>query len=214
MKKGVFITFEGPEGSGKSTHSKLLCAFLKRRRLNVLHLREPGATKLGELIRTILLKSKNIAIDSKAEAFLYIAARAQLVSEKIIPALESGRIVVCDRFADATLAYQGYGLGLDIKALDNINNFSVGNIKPDITFILDIEARLGLGRSKTAKGFIDRIEKRPVSFHCKVRNGYLALARKDKKRIMVFSAQKNSIHQIQALIQKAAKDAISRQYIR
>ena len=117
-KRGLFITFEGPEGSGKSTHSRLLCGFLKKRGCNVLHTREPGGVKISEKIRKILLDPKNKDMDTVCEMLLYMAARAQIVEKKILPALKKGKIVVCDRFIDATLAYQGYAGGLGLNLLE------------------------------------------------------------------------------------------------
>lgn len=211
--KGIFITFEGSEGSGKSTHSKLLCRFLRNQGNRVLHLREPGGTKLGELIRDILLNSKSVDISPEAEAFLYIAARTELVHKKIIPALKAGEIVVCDRFTDATIAYQGYGLEVDKNMLHRLNNFATENIKPDLTFVLDLKPKTGLMRSKKTKGFKDRIEKRPLSFHRKVRRGYLELARKNPKRIKIFSVQKEDKEKVGELVQRAALDVINKDKI-
>lgn len=210
--KGALITFEGPEGSGKSTHSKLLCRFLRSRGFKVLYLREPGGTKLGELVRDILLNSKKIKISPKAEAFLYIACRNELVLEKIKPALRAGKIIICDRFTDATIAYQGWGLGVDKALLYKLNSFATEGIKPLLTFVLDVMPGTGLLRSKKAKGFKDRIEERPLSFHNKVRKGYLELARKNPRRIKVYSVQEQSKEQIQKLIRKEVMDALGRKY--
>ncbi len=202
MKKGILITFEGPEGSGKSTQSRMLYNFLKQKGYKVSHVREPGYTKLGEAIREILLSSKNINISQRAEAFLYVAARTELTFEKIMPALKNKKIVICDRFADATIVYQGYGLGLDKNILHKLNDFATYGITPDITYVLDVMPSLGLMRSKRTKGFRDRIEKRPLSFHRKVRNGYLDLARKNSRRIKVFSVKKHDKRNMQELIRK------------
>ena len=124
MKRGIFITFEGPEGSGKTTHSKLLCEFLRKKGFRVLHTREPGGVLISEKIRRILLDPKNKGMDVACEMLLYMAARAQIVKEKILPGLKQGKIVVCDRFTDATLAYQGYAGGMDLKVIDNITVFT------------------------------------------------------------------------------------------
>lgn len=203
MRKGILITFEGPEGSGKSTQSRMLYNFLRRKGYKVVHVREPGYTKLGEAIREILLNSKNINISPRAEAFLYVAARTELIFEKIIPALKNKKIVICDRFADATIVYQGYGLGLDKKVLYKLNDFATYCITPDITYVLDVVPSLGLMRSKKTKGFKDRIEKRPLSFHRKVREGYLDLARKNPKRIKILPVKKYDKQNMQELIRKA-----------
>lgn len=185
MRKGLFITFEGPEGSGKSTHSKLLCNFLRREGFKVLHAREPGGTVISEKIRGILLDPKNKNMDVVCEMLLYMAARAQIIRDKILPALKKGTTVVCDRFMDATLAYQGYAGGIDAKIIRDIGAIVTKGRLPDITFLLDIDAKSGLLRSGRYK---DRMEKKSLLFHKKVRRGYLAMARKEFKRIKVLSA--------------------------
>ena len=184
-KRGLFITFEGPEGSGKSTHSRLLCGFLKKQGLEILHTREPGGTVVSEKIRKVLLDPKNKGMDVVCELLLYMAARAQIVREKILPASKEGKIVVCDRFMDATLAYQGYAGGLDIKLIKSIGSLATDGLKPDITFILDIDAKKGLLRSTGNK---DRMEKKSLLYHKKVRKGYLNIAKKEPRRVKVVSA--------------------------
>ena len=184
-KRGLFITFEGPEGSGKSTHSRLLCEFLKKQGLKILHTREPGGTVVSEKIRKVLLDPKNKGMDVVCELLLYMAARAQIVREKILPALRKGKIVLCDRFMDATLAYQGYAGGLDIKLIKSIGSLVTDGLKPDITFILDIDAKKGLLRSTGSK---DRMEKKSLSYHKKVRKGYFNIAKKEPRRVKVVSA--------------------------
>jgi dTMP kinase len=184
-KRGVFITFEGPEGSGKTTHAKLLCEFLRKNGFRVLHTREPGGTLISEKIRKILLDPKNKGMDAGCEMLLYMAARAQIVEQKILPALEQGKIVICDRFTDATRAYQGYAGGIDLKVIENISGIVTKKLKPDITFLLDIDARLGLLRAGKSK---DRIERKSILYHNKVRNGYLSVARKEPKRIKLLSS--------------------------
>ncbi|MBU4346378.1 MAG: dTMP kinase [Candidatus Omnitrophica bacterium] len=188
MKKGIFITFEGSEGCGKSTQSRLLYGYLKRKGHSVIYLREPGGTKISEKIRKVLLDPDNKSMSAIAETFLYMAARAQVVSEVIRPALEKGRIVICDRFLDSTLAYQGYGLGIDIRSIKLMGDFVTGNIKPDLTIFLDLPVKKGLkvcGRVK------DRIEKRPLDYHMRVRRGYLRLAAFQPRRIKVIKLDKN-----------------------
>lgn len=185
MKRGIFITFEGPEGSGKTTHSKLLCDFLRRKGFKVLHTREPGGTSISEKIRGILLDPKNKGMDVACEMFLYMSARAQIVKEKILPALEERKIVVCDRFTDATLAYQGYAGGMDLGLINNIAGIVTKGLKPDVTFLLDIDARAGLLRAGRSK---DRMERKSIFYHNKVRNGYLSIAKKEPKRVKVLSS--------------------------
>jgi len=199
-KRGIFITFEGPEGSGKTTHSRLLCGFLRKKGYKVLHTREPGGVLISEKIRRILLDPKNKGMDVACEMLLYMAARAQIVKEKILPGLKQGKIVVCDRFTDATLAYQGYAGGMDLKVIDNIAGVVTKGLKPDITFLLDIEAGAGLLRAGRSK---DRMERKSILYHNEVRNGYLSIARKEPKRVRVLSST-GEINRTQEEIRKAA----------
>ena len=184
-RRGLFITFEGPEGSGKTTHSKLLVEFLRENGYKVLYTREPGGTSISEKIREILLNSENKDMDVVCEMLLYMAARAQIVSEKILPALKKGYIVICDRFIDATVAYQGYAGGLDVNIIKNIGRLVTKGAYPELTFLLDIDAKKGLSRAGRNK---DRIEKRSIAYHNKVRKGYLSIARKESRRVKVVTA--------------------------
>jgi len=207
LKKGLFITFEGSEGSGKSTQSKMLTGFLKREGFKAIHIWDPGSTGFGESVRKILLTPGGKFSD-RSEMLLYMAARAQLVEEKILPALKRKRIVICDRFADATVCYQGHGLGIDIKLINKLNKFVTKERMPDITFFLDANIKKGLRRSHKVKGFSDRIEQRSYDFYRKVRNGYLTQARKFSKRIKTISIEKNDKDQTQAIIRREVLDAI------
>lgn len=182
--KGKFITLEGSEGSGKSTQAALIVEYLKSKNLPVMLLREPGGVKIAEKIRELLLNVKNTAMGDECETFLYMAARAQLVKEILLPALEKGQIVICDRFLDSTIAYQGWGNGIDISAIESMGNFAVGGLKPDLTLLFDIDTKQGLSRTNAAK---DRIELRSLEYHNRVRQGYLDLAKKNPKRIKVIS---------------------------
>jgi dTMP kinase len=184
-RRGLFITFEGPEGSGKSTHSKLLCDFLRRKGFNVLHTREPGGTYVSEKIRRVLLDPRNKDMGVVCEMLLYMAARAQIMEQKILPALKKGKTVVCDRFVDATLVYQGYAGGLDPKIIRDIARLVTRRVLPRLTFLLDIDVKKGLLRSGKVK---DRIEKKSLTYHKKVRKGYLAIARKEPGRVKLVSA--------------------------
>lgn len=186
--KGIFITFEGSEGCGKSTQSKLLYRYLKRKGFDVIYLREPGSTKISEQVREILLDSRN-HISPVCETLLYMAARAQVVDEIIKPALRKGRIVICDRFLDSTIAYQGYGLGIDIDFIKSVGDFVTRGIKPDLTILLDLMVKKGLRNRKSMK---DRIEKRSFSYHLRVRRGYLRIAASGPKRINVVKVDKYS----------------------
>ena len=201
--KGKFITFEGPEGSGKSTHSRLLCRFLRQKGFKVLHTREPGGTIIGEKIRHILLDKSNKKMTDIGELLLYMAARSQIVEEKILPALKEGKVVVCDRFLDASLAYQGYGSGLDLKLIEYLGKISTNNLKVNLTILLDIETKKGLKRSSGK----DRLEVKPLNFHKRVRAGYLKLARKYPRRIKVVSATA-PINKTQQLIRKIVLDVL------
>jgi len=186
--KGKFITFEGSEGSGKSTQTKLLSDYLRSKGFSVVHVREPGSTIISEKIRRILLEPKNKKISYLSEMLLYMAARAQLVEDVIKPALKKGKIIICDRFLDATLAYQGYGGGININFIKTIGRQVTRGIKPDITFFLDLDVKEGLRRIGKTK---DRIERRSVAYHKRVKKGHLILAKKEPKRIKIIPVKKN-----------------------
>ena len=205
-KRGIFITFEGPEGSGKTTHSRLLCEFLRKKGYKVLHTREPGGTLISEKIRRILLDPKNKDMDVACEMFLYTAARAQIVKEKILPGLKQGKIVICDRFTDATLAYQGYAGGVDLKVINNIAAIATKGLKPDITFLLDIDSRAGLLRAGRSR---DRMERKSILYHNKVRKGYLSIAKKEPGRVKVVFATAD-IKDVQSSIRKATLMTMSK----
>jgi dTMP kinase len=184
--KGKFITFEGSEGCGKSTQSHLLASYLKGKGHKVLYLREPGGVKISEKIRTILLDPVNKGMSKECEMLLYMAARAQVVSEIIKPALDKGKIVICDRFLDSTVAYQGYGLGVDIKVIKQVGSFATTGIKPDLTFFLDLCVKKGL---KHRQHCLDRIEQRELSYHKRVRSGYLKIAFLEPGRVKVVKVE-------------------------
>ncbi|MDD4909469.1 MAG: dTMP kinase [Candidatus Omnitrophica bacterium] len=208
--KGIFVTFEGSEGSGKSTHSKMLCDYLRREGREVLFAREPGSTFVGEQIRKALLSVRNKSMSANCELMLYMAARAQIVDELIIPALKKGAAVVCDRFLDSTLAYQGYGLGMDLSAIRHMGKLVTRGIRPDITFFLDVEVNEGLRRAGSVK---DRIELRPLAFHRRVRAGYLKLAKAEPGRVKVIKVDHNK-EQTQEAIRKQIDDLIKKCHLR
>ncbi len=185
MKKGFFITFEGGEGCGKSTQAKLLYKFLKHKKYPVLLTYEPGATPVGEKIRSLLLGNNQGKISRETETLLYLACRAQHVSEIIAPALASGKIVLCDRFTDSTLAYQGFARGISMKPLKIIEQFSRNGLVPDLTILLDADPKKMFPRIKSKR---DRLESESVQFHEKVRRGYLALAKKEPRRLLKLDA--------------------------
>jgi len=185
--KGIFITFEGGEGCGKSTQARALYARLKRRRIPAVLIQEPGGTKLGQSIRDLLKHRIDTGISPEAELLLFNASRAQLVKEVIGPALKKGMVIVCDRFYDSTTAYQGYGRGLDLAAVKAVNDLGTGGLKPDLTVLLDIPPEHGLDR----KGHHteDRFEQETVRFHKRVRSGYLKLARMEPERWLVIDGR-------------------------
>ena len=188
MKKGLFITFEGTEGAGKSTQIKRVGAWLKRQGRRVLVLREPGGTRTGEAIRQVLLDNRNKAMSAETELLLYLAARAQIVREKILPALARGTAVICDRFEDSTLAYQGFGRGFSLKKIENVSRELVrGALEPDLTVVLDIDPSAGLKRG----GRHDRMEKQSLVFHRRVRAGFLKLAARKPRRYLVLDARES-----------------------
>jgi len=184
----TFITFEGIEGSGKTTQIRLLLAWLKERTPQVLLTREPGGTAIGEQIRTILLNPDNTAMTPEAEILLFSAARAQIVREVIRPRLEEGWIVICDRFADSTLAYQGFGHGLPLDDLRHITAFATGGLWPDLTIYLDLDVEIGLQRKAATPEEWNRMEAQAIDFHRRVREGYLHLAKQEPDRWLVLDA--------------------------
>lgn len=186
--KGYFITFEGPEKSGKSTQGKLLKKYLSKKGFNCLFVREPGSTTLGEKIRKILLDKRNDHISHLVEMLLYMAARSQLVKEVIKPALKNNKIVICDRFLDSTIVYQGYGLGIDINLIKKIGKIATEDLKPDITILLDLCDQESLFKKKHNK---DRIELRSKTYHRKVKKGYSLLSKLYPKRIKVVCVKKS-----------------------
>lgn len=206
MKRGgLFITFEGPEGCGKSTQSGLLFRYLKNKGFDCIYTREPGGTGLGERVRGVLLHSKGVDISDLAELFLFEAARAQIVREVIRPALSKNKIVVCDRFSDATFSYQGYGGGLSLKTIRALDAIATGSIKPDLTILLDIDTDTGLKRAR--KKGVDRMERKERAYHARVRAGYLALAGADRKRIKVIKVT-GGIETVQDAVRREADNVI------
>ncbi|MGQ9534168.1 MAG: dTMP kinase [bacterium] len=185
MKRGLFITFEGVEGSGKTTQAQALAEWFDKEGIPYVLVRDPGTTAVGEKIREILLDPKN-TIHPKCEVILFLAARSQLVYERILPALQENKIVISDRFFDSTYAYQIYGRGLPERLLTIFNRFASAGLKPDLTFLVDLDVANGQARGKC----IDRMEKQDHSYHKSVRAGYLKLARRAKKRIKVLDGKK------------------------
>jgi len=180
----LFLTLEGPEGAGKSTLGRELAGRLRQRGYEVLETREPGGTAVGTRIREIVLLDLALEIDPLTEFLLYSASRAQLVREVIRPALASGTVVLCDRYADSSLAYQGYGRGLNRRVLEDISYEATAGLRPNLTFLLDVDPAEGLKRA-SSKGGLDRLERADLSFHTRVRAGFLELAAAEPERIAV-----------------------------
>lgn len=205
---GVFITLEGPDGSGKSTILKLIGDFLKKEEINFIETREPGGTLIGEDIRDIILDNKNTNMSYEAEALLYAASRGQHVHEKILPALEEDKVVLCDRFILSSLAYQGVGRGLGIERVKAINDFALRGVYPDLILFFHIDPKVTLDR-KLGNAETDRLENLGNEFHEKVYRGYMDLLKMYPKNIKLIDASKSieevldqSIFEIKKLIDR------------
>ena len=181
MKKEILITLEGNEGCGKSTQIRLLYNFLKMKKKRVFLTREPGGTAISDSIRSVLLDNKNKKMSGVCETLLYMASRAQLVSEVIMPRLKRGEIILCDRWSDATIAYQGFGAGIDVKWIHSLADKATGGIKPSLSLFLDLPLEIGLQRAVSHKK-ADRMEEKNFLFHRRVRKGYEWIARREPKR--------------------------------
>ena len=213
MIAGKLITFEGIDGSGKSTQIQLLEAEFEKLGISYKTFREPGGTKLSEKIRTILLDKENIELYSNAESLLFAAARAQLTAEQIKPAITKGEFVICDRFTDSTIAYQGYGRGLNINNLELINTIATDGLIPDITFILDIDPQKATERLKTVNP--DRMEAAGIDFFKKIRQGYYQIMEQNKSRCIVINGekpQKDISKEIHHIIMKRFKKELTCSY--
>jgi len=182
---GLFITFEGGEGCGKSTQSRLLLKKLEQQNVPVVLTHEPGGTALGNELRKTLKRKQGSSISPQAELFLLAASRAQLVAEVIRPALKEGKVVICDRFTHSTMVYQGYGRGLDFTAIKMVNNMATRHLNPDLIILLDISPEQGLARKQSLK---DRFELEDLSFHRRVREGYVKMAAAEPDRWLVIDA--------------------------
>ena len=211
--RGKFITFEGPEGSGKTTQLLLLQKYLKENGVAVISTREPGGTETSEKLRNIILDSANLHISDRTELLLILSSRAQNTEEIILPALKEGKVVLCDRYSDSTLAYQSFGRGFDLDTVKEMCVFSSGGLKPDLTFLIDIDPALGLDRAKlsakikTARGDHDRMESQGLAFHRKVREGFLKLANAEPERFRVLDG-KEPIEKIHSEIVKLTTEIL------
>lgn len=191
MNKGKFIVFEGGEGSGKSTILEKIYSWIVEEKKECIKTREPGGIKISEQIREIILDPENIEMDGITEALLYAAARRQHLVEKVIPALEEGKIVLCDRFIDSSLAYQGFARGLGIEQIYKINQFAIGECMPNISILFDIEPEVGLERiSKNKNREINRLDLENIDFHNRVREGYNEVFETSKGRMIKVDASK------------------------
>lgn len=182
---GFFITLEGIDFCGKTTQARKLVSYLERKGYEVLLVREPGGDRIAERIRRILLSKKNSDMTGLTELLLYEAARSQLTQRVILPALKQGKAVVCDRYADSSLAYQGYGRGLSKKMVNHLNHIATFGLSPDLTIILDVPVKTSLKRGKIEGRKKDRLERERIEFHQRIREGFLKIARQNKRRIKV-----------------------------
>lgn len=189
MSKGIFITLEGGEGSGKTTMIARLSNYLEERNISYLVTREPGGIEIAEKIRSIILDPEHTAMDARTEALLYAAARRQHLVEKVIPALEEGLIVLCDRFVDSSLAYQGYARGIGVEEIRSINLFATEDITPNVTIYFDIDPEIGFARiAANQEREVNRLDLENRLFHDKVRAGYLKLVENEPERIKMIDA--------------------------
>lgn len=200
--KRIFITFEGIEGCGKSTQSRLLKEFLENSNVPVMHTREPGGPKISEAIRTILLSNENAEMVPETELLLYMASRSQHTAQWIIPALDEGKLVISDRYYDSTLAYQGAARNLDRSIIDVITKFATYGLVPNLTILIDLPATKGL--SRIHKDDADRLESESMDFHRRVRDGFLDLANSEKERYLIVDGT-GSIDEIHSQIISAVK---------
>ena len=203
-KRGLFITFEGPDGAGKTTQIKHIAAFLSEKGIPFMTTREPGGTAISDHIRALLLDPSFKTMQAKTEVLLYAASRAQHVEEKIKPALDEGYIVLCDRFVDASIAYQGYGLHVGDKAVREINAFATGDCEPDRTYYIDLSPEEGkarmLARVEGSEANLDRIEQKDMRYHQTVREGFQTLAKEESQRIKTIDGTESIDHVTNTII--------------
>lgn len=207
---GLFIALEGPDGSGKSTITKLLEDYFKSKKIDYIITREPGGTLIGEDIRDLVLDTKNTAMSAETEALLYAASRGQHIHEKIAPAIKEGKIVLCERFVLSSLAYQGVGRGLGIEKVKAINDFAIKDVYPDLILFFHIDPEVTLKR-KTTKHNADRLEKEGNDFHNRVYNGYMELIKKYPKNIKIIDATKPIQEVLNQSIKEIEKLLISKE---
>ncbi|SER23948.1 dTMP kinase [Streptococcus gallolyticus] len=186
MKNGIIISFEGPDGAGKTTVLKQLLPVLQEKGYDIVTTREPGGVEIAERIRDVILDVNHVAMDSKTELLLYMAARRQHYVEKVLPALEAGKVVLIDRFIDSSIAYQGAGRGLDKDIITRLNDFATDGRNPDLTLYFDVESEIGLARiAKNAEREVNRLDLEKLDMHKRVREGYLALTEQEKRIVTI-----------------------------
>lgn len=190
--ESLFITFEGPEGAGKTTIINMITEELTKRGLDFISTREPGGIRIAEDIRNIILNPENIEMDIRTEALLYAAARRQHLAEKVLPALQEGKIVLCDRFVDSSLAYQGVGRGIGIDEIYKINQFAINGLMPNLTVYFDLDPRIGLKRVHQAdEREVNRLDLEELDFHLKVQTGYMEIIKREPNRFKIIDASKS-----------------------
>lgn len=208
MANKLFFTFEGPDGAGKTTVLKMIVSKLQEEGKEVVATREPGGSVIAEEIRQVILNPAHTEMDAKTEALLYAAARSQHFAEKIEPALSQGKVVLCDRFIDSSLAYQGIGRGLGIAGVKSINEFAIGDRMPDMTILFDLDPEIGLSRiNKHKEREVNRLDVESLTFHQSVRNAYLKLAEEFPERIYIIDASK-SLEEVFQTVWKVLRNAL------
>jgi len=208
MAKGLFIAFEGPDGAGKTTARQFVADFLSAANIDVQLTREPGGTPLAERIRDVLLTPTDEKFDYKTELLLFFAARAQHVNTLILPAVESGKVVLCDRFLDSTYAYQCYGRGIPRVDIDTLTNYVLRDLRPDVTFLFNVDPEVGAARVAAARGQ-DRMEQEDAGFYAKVQKGYRVMASMDPQRYVNIDANQ-PLEQVQAQLVPHLQELINR----
>jgi len=211
MRKGFFVTFEGGEGAGKSIQVQILASYLREEGYKVTVTREPGGTRIGEQIRSITHSQENVDLDSKAEAYLMAAARAQHVAEVISPSIDAGRIVISDRFVDSSIVYQGYGRKLGAEFISKLNEVAVNGAVPDVTVLLDIPFEIGMKRRHDSKKSTDRLDLQQQDFYERVYKGYQTLARTNADRYVIIDA-KQSVEQVATEIRNIVSKKIKKHF--
>lgn len=200
MKNGIIISFEGPDGAGKTTVLEHVLPVLQEKGYDIVTTREPGGVEIAERIRDVILDVNHVAMDSKTELLLYMAARRQHYVEKVLPALEAGKVVLIDRFIDSSIAYQGAGRGLDKDIITRLNDFATDGRKPDLTLYFDVESKIGLARiAKNAEREVNRLDLEKLDMHKRVREGYLALTEQEKRIVTIDASRELAVVVLETL---------------